>query len=87
MWASETTLKRRLKSRFEKDNSWPVQQIERCMKELSNEVFEEKIDTNHLTIEQVAELIASKVHIPLTEDKRSGLKKVWDRFWMRVKRV
>lgn len=87
LWASEETLKNRLKSRFEKADSWPVQQIERCMKGLSNEVFEEKVDTNHLTTEEVAELIASKVHIQLTEDPRKGFKKKWDRFVMRVKKV
>ena len=87
LWASEETLKGRLKSRFEHDNSWPMQQIERCMKGLSHEVFEEKIDTNNLSIEQVAELIATKVHIQLTEDQRSGFKKKWDRFLMRVRKV
>ena len=87
LWASESTLKRRLKSRFEKEHSWPVQQIERCIKGLSSEVFEEKIDTNYLTIEQVAELVARKVHIQLTEDKRSSFKKKWNRFIMKVKRV
>ena len=87
LWASEATLKARLKSRFEKENAWPVQQIERCMKGLSSEVFEEKIDTNDLAVEQVTELIATKIQLQLTEDKRNGLKKKWDRFLMRVMKV
>ena len=85
--ASKETLKGRLKSRFEKKNSWAKQQIERCLEGLANEIFEEKIDTNNLSVDQVAEMIASKLNIQLNLDKRSRLKKSFDRFIMRVKRV
>lgn len=85
--ASKEILQRRLKSRFEKKNSWPEQQIERCLAGLAHPVFEGHIDTNDLTTEQVAETIASKLHIQLLPDERSELQKRWERFVMRVKRV
>ena len=84
---SKEILQRRLKSRFEKKNSWPEQQIERCLAGLAHPVFEGHIDTNDLTTEQVAETIASKLHIQLLPDERSELQKRWERFVMRVKRV
>lgn len=87
LWASKETLKQRLKSRFEKKNSWPEQQIDRCMEGLAHEIFEGRIDTNNLSIEQVAEKIASKIHIKLLHDERSSFKKKVDRFVMRVKRI
>ena len=87
LWASKETLQKRLKSRFEKKNSWPEQQIERCLEGLVHPIFEGHIDTNNLTNEQVAETIASKLHIELLPDERNELQKRWDRFVMRVKKV
>ncbi len=87
LWASRETIKKRLKSRFEKKNSWPEQQIERCLKGLAHPIFEGHIDTNDLTTEQVAETIALALHIQLLPDKRSAFQKRWERFVMRVKRI
>lgn len=85
--ASKETLKQRLKSRFEKKNSWPEQQIDRCIEGLAHEIFDGRIDSNNLSVEQVAEVIATKIHIRLLPDARSSLKKKLDRFVMRVKRI
>ena len=85
--ASRETLQKRLKSRFEKKNSWPEQQINRCMTGLEHDIFDGRIDTNNLTTEQVAETIASKLHIQLITDERNELQKRWERFVMRVKKV
>ena len=85
--ASKEILQKRLKSRFEKKNSWAEQQIERCMTGLEHDIFDGRIDTNNLTTEQVAETIASKLHIQLQRDERSELQKKWERFVMRVKKV
>lgn len=84
LWATKETLKQRLKSRFEKKNSWPEQQIERCMEGLKHQIFDGNIDTNNLAIEQVAELIAKKSNISLLNDERSSFKKKMDRFVMRI---
>ncbi len=85
--ASKETLQNRLKSRFEKKNSWPEQQIDRCLAGLAHPVFEGQLNTNDLTTEQVAEMIASKLHIQLQQDERSSIKKKWELFIMRLKRV
>ena len=85
--ASKETLQRRLKSRFEKENSWPEQQIDRCLAGLAHPVFEGQLNTNDLTTEQVAEMIASKLHIQLQQDERSSIKKKWELFIMRLKRI
>ena len=85
--ASKETLQNRLKSRFEKKNSWPEQQIDRCLAGLAHPVFEGQLNTNDLTTEQVAETIASKLHIQLQQDERSSIKKKWELFIMRLKRI
>ncbi len=85
--ASKETLQKRLKSRFEKKNSWPEQQIERCLAGIADPIFEDKINTNDLTTEQVAETIASVLYIQLLPDERNAIRKRWERFVMRVKKV
>ena len=85
--ASKETLQNRLKSRFEKKNSWPEQQIDRCLAGLAHPVFAGHIHTDDLTTEQVAETIASKLHIQLMPDERSSIKKKWELFIMRLKRI
>ena len=85
--ASKETLQRRLKSRFEKKNSWPEQQIDRCLSGLAHPVFQGHNHTDDLTTAQVAEMIASKLHIQLLPDKRNNLKKKWELFIMRVKKI
>ena len=85
--ASKETLEKRLKSRFEKKNSWPEQQIDRCLEGFTHPVFEGPIDTNDLTTEQVVETIASTLHIQLLPDERSELQKIWNRFVMRIRKI
>ena len=85
--ASKKTLQKRLKSRFEKKNPWPELQIDRCLAGLAHPAFEGQINTDNLTTEQVAETIASTLHIQLLPDERSELQKKWERFVMRVKKV
>ena len=85
--ASKETLQNRLKSRFEKKNSWPEQQIDRCLAGLAHPVFEGQLNTNDLTTEQVAETIASKLHIQLQQDERSSIKKKWELLIMRLKKI
>nr|WP_144926513.1 hypothetical protein [Paenibacillus bovis] len=79
LWASKETLKKRLRSRGERKNSWGEQQIDRCLQGLSDDVFEKKIHTDDMTIEQVAETIAEMSGITLLPDNRSTLRKKIDR--------
>ena len=85
--ASKETLQKRLRSRGERKNSWAEQQIDRCIQGLSNDLFKFRVETNTLSIESVAETIASKLDIDLLDDKRSKIKKKVDKIWMRIARI
>jgi hypothetical protein len=87
LWANKDTLQKRLRSRGEKKNSWGEQQINRCLEGLSNAMFDNQIETDEMTIEQVSETIAATLDIPLQQDKRNQFKKKLDRMIMQIKRV
>lgn len=63
--ASKNTIDDRLQERGEEINSWPSQQIDRCLQGLTNEIFKPQIDTESRTISEVAETIAEMVGIEL----------------------
>lgn len=85
--ASPETLSKRLLKRKDKKGSWAFHQIERCVKAFEDDAFKEHINTDHLTIDEVVETIASINNLQLKEDTRSVLKKKWDRrkIWMHHK--
>ena len=87
LWASKETLQKRLRSRGERKNSWAEQQIDRYIQGLSNDIFKSRIETNTLSIESVAETIASRLDIDLLDDNRSKIKKKLDKIWMRIARI
>lgn len=58
--ASKETLLARLKTRGDGEDSWPAQQIDRCMKSLSEEKFEKFIETDDMSLSEVTrEILAS----------------------------
>ena len=63
--ASKETIEKRLLNRGEVINSWPAQQIDRCLQGLTNDVFQPQMDSEHMTVAEVAEKIASYVGIEL----------------------
>lgn len=75
LMASEETLIRRLRSRGDGKNSWPAQQIDRCLLGLSKDVFRHHIQTDHMTIEAVAEKIAARSGITLLPDPSGKMMK------------
>ncbi|MFD2131526.1 AAA family ATPase [Pseudogracilibacillus auburnensis] len=87
LWASKETLQKRLRSRGEGKNSWGAQQIDRCMQGLSNNIFQHRIDTENMTIERVAETIASMSDIHLLPDNRNKLWKRLDRIKTQLKHI
>ncbi|PFA67146.1 tunicamycin resistance protein [Bacillus sp. AFS015802] len=87
LWAAKPTIERRLRSRGERKNSWGAQQIDRCMSGLSHEIFENRILTDHLTIEKVAETIADMFEIKLMPDDRSRVRKKWSRLKIQIKQL
>ena len=58
LWANQRTLKKRLRKRLEGKRSWAARQIDSCLAAFSNPLFENRIDTEQLTITQTAEYIA-----------------------------
>ncbi|GAB6930985.1 tunicamycin resistance ATP-binding TmrB [Paenibacillus sp. JCM 10914] len=77
--ASKEILLRRLRSRGEGAGSWAAQQIDRCISGFRHETFEQYIDTDELSIDEVVETIARQAGIQLASDQRSPARKRWDR--------
>ena len=87
LMASKETLIRRLKSRGDGINSWPAKQIDRCINGLSNEIFKHHIDTENMSIEQVAEKIALMSNIILIPDDSGKLRKKLNRILSRFRNI
>ncbi|WP_274364286.1 AAA family ATPase [Paenibacillus thermotolerans] len=85
--ASREVLLKRLRGRGDGKNSWPAQQIDRCIEGLSDARFRQHLDTEHTSIEENAETIASALHIRLLPDDRSKLKKRFDRIAVQIKQI
>jgi hypothetical protein len=82
--ASKSTILRRLKSRFEGENSWPAQQIDRCIEAFSMELFKQYIDTENLSVQEVVEKIGELSKIELLPDNRSKFKKLSHRLLTQI---
>ncbi|AZS15024.1 AAA family ATPase [Paenibacillus lutimineralis] len=85
--ASRETLLKRLKGRGERSNSWPIQQIDRCLASLGTEVFAEHVYTDELTAEDAVERIASISGVTLLPDTRSGFRKALDRKLITIRHI
>lgn len=87
LWASRETLQKRLRSRWEGKHSWAYQQIDRCMDNLADEIFQHHLHTDSMSIQDVAEAMASALNIPLQPDNRGMMKRTWDRMMMQIKHI
>lgn len=87
LMASKETLIKRLRKRGDGVNSWPAQQIERCVTELKQPLFGEHISTDEMNISQVVEHIANACGITLTPDNRSWLIRKKDAFMIWLKHI
>jgi gluconate kinase len=85
--ASKLTIAKRLRKRFEGVNSWAYQQMETRLSSLSQETFQEHIHTDNLSIEEVVETIARLSSIEILPDRRTKIKKVIDRFSIKLKEI
>lgn len=61
--ASKSTIKTRLINRGEVSNSWPEQQIDRCLDAFDNTITGIKIKTDNLSIESVTNLILKNINL------------------------
>lgn len=87
LMASKETLLKRLKSRGDGANSWAAQQIDRCLKGLSNDMFEEHIDTEGMSIDDVVEEIAFMSKLHLQRDNRGTIRKRISRIKIQLKHI
>lgn len=85
--ASKETIAKRLRKRFEGENSWAYQQIDTRLSSLSKETFQEHIHTDSLSIEEVVETISKLSAIEILPDRRTKMKKVIDRFTIKLKEI
>ena len=85
--AKKETLIKRLRKRGDGKNSWPSQQIDRCVTGLKSKLFDEHINTDDMTISQVAEYIAEVCEIKLLPDNRSWLIRKRDKFVIWFKHI
>lgn len=83
--ASREVLFHRLRQRGDRANSWPAQQIDRCIQGLSHEVFQQHLDTDRMSIEVVVEQIASMSGVDLLPDHRTKTRKRIDRLITQLK--
>jgi len=85
--ASKETLLYRLRSRGEGKNSWAAQQIDRCIRGLAQDCFQHHLETDHMSIEEVVERIASMANIPLQPDRRGKLRRLLDRYGIQLRHI
>ncbi|UNK20961.1 AAA family ATPase [Paenibacillus sp. N3/727] len=85
--ASREVLLKRLRSRGDGSDSWPAQQIDRCIHGLSHEVFGHNLDTDSMSIDAVVEQIASMSAIDLLPDHRTDTRKRLDRILTQIKQI
>lgn len=87
LYAERDTLLKRLASRLEGKNSWAARQIDRCITAFQEDITEIKIHTDHMSIFQVVETIGELSGISLLEDRRSGLKRRFDRLVTKCRHI
>lgn len=75
--ASPEVLRRRLRTRqaywvgkaLGRDETWGMRQIDRCVAALATSCFAEQVDTDHRTVDEVVELVAERVGLPLVRPR------------------
>lgn len=87
LWASKDILLKRLRSRGERATGWPAQQIDRCMEGLSDDIFQQRIHTDEMSIEKVVTTIASELNLDLLPDQKGKLGKRFDRIKTQLKHI
>lgn len=85
--ARRETLLKRLASRLEGSRSWAAQQIDRCIQAFDTDITEQKLDTDDLSVEQVAAQIAAISGLPLPKDSRSRARARFERFVTKCRHI
>lgn len=83
--ASEKTIQKRLRKRFEGKRSWAYQQMTERIRNLDALLFAEHIMTDDKTVDEIVEQIAMSVKLDIRPDSRSQLRKFIDRKYISLR--
>ena len=82
---NEKELNKRLNKRLEYGNSWARQRIQLAITELDRLNDIDVINTNHLSVDEVVEIIGTRSQLSLKKETRSLMKRQASRFWLSLK--
>jgi len=81
LMASKATVENRLIKRGDK-KAWNFKQVDRCLASLSKPKYGIHVDTDTHTLDEVVELIANKVQLPLSKGRLSAITKQLN--WLKI---
>lgn len=81
LMASKATVENRLIRRGDK-KAWNFKQVDRCLASLSKPEYGVHVDTNTHKLDEVVELIANKVQLPLSKGRLSAITKRLN--WLKI---
>jgi hypothetical protein len=87
LYAEKKTIEKRLNKRFEWGNGWAKSQIDRCIYAFNHDITDEKIITDNKTVDTIVEELAEKSGLTLVIDKRSYIKKLFDKSVTFIKHI
>jgi hypothetical protein len=87
LYAEKATVEKRLSKRLERSKSWARERIDRCIDAFNSTITEEKIITDHMSINDVVEEIARRCGLILVPDNRNRLKKYIDRITTSLRHI
>ena len=88
LYASKQTLIKRLRGRLEGGaNSWAVQQIDRCLAGFESGIFENRIVTDELTIDEVVEEAARVFDVAIKPRNRNPIARWLGRILNQIKSI
>jgi hypothetical protein len=85
--AQRKTILKRLSKRFESSNSWAAAQIERCLDALPRQEFALHIDTENLSIEEIALTIATLTNLDLQPELKTPLQRYIRRIMVQIRHI
>lgn len=87
LYADRETIVKRLNKRLERGETWAKLQIDRCLHAFGQHITEEKIMTDNRSIDSIVEEIAARSGLALAADRRSRLRKWFDRVAVLIKHI
>lgn len=85
--ASRKTILKRLSKRFEGSKSWAAAQVERCLDALHKQEFALHIDTENLSIKQIAQEIANQTNLCFQPSSQNLLQRYIRQLIIQIKHI